>query len=145
MYVCCVCRYLLECVCVCAYRAVHHGDVFSCSPCIHLGQQLFDSLQHRHLQRLVLSWHKARLVPVQERLHRVRKHRTWALAKTARTEGLERWVTTFSWKKMHFLTRGQHFVERTLCWWWTNYVTSSSPAFFKGNISMCRWQGQSCS
>lgn len=86
----CVCLHMCVCVCArtCAYRAVHHGDVFSRGPCIHLSQQLFDSLQHRHLQRLILSGHKARLVPVRERLQRVGKYwtGTWAQARTARKE-----------------------------------------------------------
>ena len=70
----CVCVCVCERVCVCMYRAVHHGDVFSCGPCIHLSQQLFDSLQHEHLQRLILSGQKARLEPRQEQLHHMSKY-----------------------------------------------------------------------
>lgn len=72
----CVCMWtaaLCARVSVCMYLAVHHGDVFSCGPCVHLSQQLFDSLQHRHLQRLILSRHEARLIPAQEQLYRIRK------------------------------------------------------------------------
>lgn len=50
------------CVCVCAnslyvytYLAVDECDVFSCSTGIDFTQQLFDSLQDWHLQRLIFS------------------------------------------------------------------------------------------
>lgn len=48
---------------MCVYLAVIHSDVFGCGPRVHLSQQLLHFLQHGHLQRLVLSWKKAGLVP----------------------------------------------------------------------------------